>query len=82
METTTVLRTMEFSKTKTIICLTYSNLNEETQEQLLIKSKNEVEKWYGSALEIHALKNQLDYKTLLEEEAIRNLYNYKFVFTI
>ena len=65
-----------------MVNLNYSNLDKETQERLLKQSKNEVEKKYGGQLEIYALQHQLNYQQLLEEEAQRNLYNFKFSFTI
>lgn len=65
-----------------MVNLNYSNLDKETQERLLKQSKNEVERKYGAQLEIYALQHQLNYRQLLEEEAQRNLYNFKFSFTI
>lgn len=65
-----------------MIYLNYSNLDEETQERLLNQSKNDIERKYGAELEIYALKNDLDYNTLLEEEAQRNLYKYSYRFKV
>lgn len=65
-----------------MIYLNYSNLDAETQERLLTQSKNDIERKYGSELEIYALKNDLDYQKLLEEEAQRNLYTFRYVFKI
>lgn len=62
--------------------LNFSNLDEETQDRLLTKSKREIESSYGQDLRNYAKENGLDYLELLEEEAIRNLYNYKYTFTI
>lgn len=62
--------------------LNYSNLDKETQERLLSKSKTEIEQRYGQKLKSYARENGLDYSELLEEEAIRNLYNYRFVFKV
>ena len=52
-----------------MIYLNYSNLDAETQERLLSQSKNDIERKYGSELEIYAFKNDLNYQNLLEEEA-------------
>jgi hypothetical protein len=82
MGTTTVLQMKEFFKLRTMVNLNYSNLDEETQERLLTASKHDVERKYGAELEIYALQNQLDYQKLLEEEAQRNLYNFKIIFKI
>ncbi len=65
-----------------MVKLNYSNLDEETQERLLMKSKREIEARYGEDLKTYTKENGLDYRQLLEEEAIRNLYNYKYTFTI
>lgn len=65
-----------------MIQLNYTHLDTDTQNQLLAQSKQDVKKWYGVELEIYALKNNLDFENLLEKEAFRNLYNYKFHFSI
>lgn len=62
--------------------LNYGNLDAETQERLISKSKAEIESRYGKDLKVYAKENGLDYPKLLEEEALRNLYKYKFTFTI
>ena len=80
MAHTTVLRMKESFKIQAMIYLNYSNLDGETQERLMRRSKNDIEEKYGKELEVYALKNQLDYNTLLEEEAQRNLYQYTFRF--
>lgn len=65
-----------------MIELNYNNLDRETQQFLITTSKATIEKKYCDSLKKFAAKNQLDYKRLLEEEAIRNLYNYKFKFSL
>jgi len=65
-----------------MVQLNYNNLDAETQERLLEKSKKEIEVRYGKDLKAYAIENGLDYTSLLEEEAIRNLYNFKFTFSI
>lgn len=62
--------------------LSFNHLDSETQEKLIEQSKEEVERESGSDIRAYADENYLDYETLLEEEAIKNLYNYKFKFTI
>ena len=62
--------------------LNYNNLDAETQERLLMKSIKEIEIGYGKDLKAYAIENGLDYSELLNEEAIQNLHNYKFTFTI
>lgn len=69
-------------KTQSMVYLNYNNLDGETQERLLFQSKKEIEELHGRELQIYAVQNQLDYDLILEEEAIRNLYSYKFIFNI
>ena len=63
-------------------CLNFNNLDRETQEKLMQLLKQEVERNCGKDLIAYAAENSLDSDALLEEEAIKNLYNYKFKFTI
>ncbi len=65
-----------------MVQLNYNNLDADTQQQLLSKSKQEIEQRYGKDLKAYALENGLNYSEVLDEEAIRNLYNYKYTFTI
>ncbi len=62
--------------------LNFNNLDGETQDNLMQQSKQEVEQKYGDDLKKYAAENYLDYDSLLEEEAIKNLYNHRFKFTI
>ena len=62
--------------------LNFNNLDLETQEKLMQQSKQEVELKFGEDLKTYATENYLDYDSLLEEEAIKNLYNHTFKFTI
>ncbi|QQX76497.1 MULTISPECIES: hypothetical protein [Aequorivita] len=65
-----------------MIYLNYSNLNEETQNQLLENSKKEIEERFGDDIRRYADENHIDFDTMLEEEAQRNLYSYDVVFVI
>ena len=65
-----------------MIYLNYNNLDAETQEQLMSDSKEDVERRLGDELRAYANKHRLNYQTLLEEEAIKNLYSYQYVFNI
>ncbi|MBO0356175.1 MULTISPECIES: hypothetical protein [Flagellimonas] len=65
-----------------MIHLNYNNLDDETQERLLSMSKKDIEKRFGEQLRNYAKKHIVNYQTLLEEEAILNLYNYKYIFKI
>ncbi len=65
-----------------MIYINYTNLDDETQQKLLADSKRDIEKQIGEHLRTYAEAHRLDYNVLLEEEAIKNLYNYKFEFSI
>ena len=65
-----------------MVHLNYNNLDAATQERLLLKSKQEIEQRFGYDLKKYAIQNGLPYNEVLEEEAIRNLYNYSYTFTI
>lgn len=65
-----------------MIYLNYNNLDEATQTRLLQDSKSEVEQKFGNDLKSYAKQQHLDYNTILEEEAIKNLYSYQYVFNI
>jgi hypothetical protein len=62
--------------------LNFNHLDGETQDRLMQQSKHEVEQTYGAAIKTYAEENDLVYEELLEEEAIKNLYNHKFKFTV
>ena len=65
-----------------MIYLNYNNLDAETQERLLSSSKADVKQQFGDELKAYAKEYHLDYDVLLDEEATRNLYNYKYIFNI
>ena len=65
-----------------MIYLNYSNLNEETQTQLLENSKKEIQERFGDDIRNYADENHIDFDKMLEEEAQRHLYSYDFVFII
>lgn len=65
-----------------MVYINYNNLDDETQQRLVSVSKKDVEYKYGNDLKKYAEENHIEYDTLLEEEAIRNLYSYDYVFNI
>ena len=65
-----------------MVYLNYSNLDNETQQRLLLASNKDVECQFGDTLKSYAKEKHLDYDTLLEEEAQRHLYSYDYVFNI
>ena len=65
-----------------MVYLNFTNLDSETQERLLSVSKEGVESRSGTEMRQFAQTHGLDYNSLMEEEAMRNLYNYDFVFNM
>jgi len=65
-----------------MVYLNYTNLDEDTQERLIASSRKDIENKFGEQLKTYAKEHHLNYDTLLQEEAIRNLYNYSYVFNI
>ena len=65
-----------------MVYLNYSNLDAETQNHLLSVSKEDIESKFGDDLKAYAKEHYLNYDVLLDEEATRNLYKYKYVFNI
>jgi len=65
-----------------MIYLNYSNLNKEAQKRLLKNSKRDVELKSGDDIRRYAKEHGFNFKRLIEEEAIQNLYNNTYVFNI
>jgi hypothetical protein len=65
-----------------MIKLNYNDLSQDAQNQLLDKSKKDMLGQFGEELKRYAHENGIVFENLLEEEAIRNLYSYKFSFRI
>ena len=67
---------------KIMIYLNFSDLNEETQERLLESSKKDVEQKFGDDIRNYAKEHCTNFETMIEEEALKNLYIYTYVFNI
>lgn len=65
-----------------MVYLNFSNLDKETQLRLVSVSKKDVEQKFGNDLKRYAKAHHMEYDTLLEEEALKNLYSYDYVFNI
>ena len=65
-----------------MVYLNFTDLSEETQERLLTSSKEDVKRKYGKDIIEYASLHNTNLDKMLEEEAVRNLYSYKYVFNI
>ncbi|HCO85850.1 MAG TPA: hypothetical protein DIT95_20305 [Arenibacter sp.] len=65
-----------------MIYLNFTDLSEEAQERLIANSKEDVKKKYGKDLMDYAAKHHNNLDRMLDEEALRNLYSYTYVFNI
>ena len=65
-----------------MIYLNFTDLSEETQNRLLEDSKKDVERKFGDEIRKYVKENYTSFEMMIEEEAIRNLYSYTFVFNI
>ncbi len=65
-----------------MIHLNFTDLSEEAQERLLASSKEDVKKKYGKDLMDYATQHNTNLDKMLDEEAMRNLYSYNFVFNV
>ncbi|MGO3719379.1 MAG: hypothetical protein ACTJGD_08605 [Mesonia hippocampi] len=65
-----------------MIYLNFSDLNGETQERLLESSKKDVVHKFGDDIRNYAKEHCTNFEVMIEEEALRNLYSYTYVFNI
>ncbi|OBX18397.1 hypothetical protein LX77_03190 [Gelidibacter algens] len=65
-----------------MVYLNFTDLSEEAQNRLLELSKKDVERKFGDSIRKYVRENYTSFETTVEEEAIRNLYSYKFIFNI
>ena len=65
-----------------MIYLNFTDLSEEAQNRLLETSKEDVKRKFGEAIRKYVNENHTCFETMIEEEALRNLYSYKYVFNI
>jgi hypothetical protein len=65
-----------------MVYLNFTDLSEETQNRLLENSKKDVERKFGAEIRKYVKENYTCFETMIEEEAMRNLYSYKFIFNI
>lgn len=57
-------------------------MSSEKQEELLQVSREHVTHLYGDSIKKYMDETGADYDSLIEEEMIKNLYTYNFVFNI
>lgn len=65
-----------------MVYLNFTDLSEEAQNRLIENSKKDVERKFGDAIRKYVKENYICFETVIEEEALRNLYSYTYVFNI
>lgn len=65
-----------------MIYLTFNNLDQETQRELLETAREHVESADGKWIKEYCRKHGADYDTTVDEETIKKLYTYDYVFNI
>tara|TARA_R110002033_G_scaffold59560_1_gene109475 strand:+ start:828 stop:1025 length:198 start_codon:yes stop_codon:yes gene_type:complete len=63
-----------------MIYLNFTDLSEEAQNRLLENSKKDVERKFGDDIRKYVKENYTCFETMIEEEAMRNLYSYIYIF--
>ena len=65
-----------------MVYLNFTDLSKETQDRLLNVFKEDVKHKYGKNIIEYASRHNVNLDQMLDEEALRNLYSYKYVFNI
>ena len=65
-----------------MIHLKFQDLSSAKQEELLKISRDHVTHIFGESIRKYVAETGEDFDRLIEEEAIKNLYTYQFMFTI
>lgn len=65
-----------------MVYLNFTDLSEEAQNRLLETSKEDVKRKFGDSIRKYVKENYGNFETMIEEEALRNLYSYTYVFNI
>ena len=65
-----------------MIYLNFNHLNEETKEELLEMARKHVEHENGNTIREYCEEKGEDYERIIDEESIKKLYTYDYVFNI
>ncbi|MGO3181281.1 MAG: hypothetical protein ACTIJ9_00465 [Aequorivita sp.] len=65
-----------------MVYLNFTDLSEEAQNRLLEDSKKDVKRKFGDSIRQYVRENYTCFETMVEEEALRNLDSYTFIFNI
>ncbi|WP_350286912.1 hypothetical protein [uncultured Croceitalea sp.] len=63
-----------------MVYLNFTDLSKEAQNRLLETSKEDVKRKFGDSIRKYLTENYGCFETMIEEEALRNLYSYTYVF--
>jgi hypothetical protein len=78
----TICRKPQQPNPKEMIHINFNDLDDSAQQRLIAQSKKDLEAKFGKQLRSYAKTQFSNYDELLEQEAIRNLYNYRYSFKI
>ncbi|AWH75490.1 hypothetical protein DCS32_15365 [Dokdonia sp. Dokd-P16] len=65
-----------------MIHLNFNDLNEDAKHRILENSRKDVKQKFGEDIRKYIQEHNTSFEKTIEEEAQRNLYTYKYVFTI
>lgn len=65
-----------------MIHLKFQDLSSEKQEEILQFSRDHVTHLFGESIRKYVDETGEDFEGLIDEETIKNLYTYKFMFTV
>ena len=63
-----------------MVYLNFTDLSEAAQNRLLENSRKDVERKFGDSIRKYVNENYTCFETMIEEEAMRNLYSYQYIF--
>ncbi|WP_422350995.1 hypothetical protein [Flagellimonas sp.] len=65
-----------------MIYLNFNHLNHEAKAELLEMAREHVEHENGKAIKEYCKEKRYDYEKVIDEESIKKLYTYDYVFSI
>lgn len=82
MATILVLPMRAYFNPEDMVQINFNHLNREAQDRLLKMARQQVEENAGEAIREYCATNGIDYNEMMEEESIKKLYTYEYIFKI